>query len=86
MGLDVICECTIDDRSAKAKAQLEGRELILRAPFRPSFLIAGMAGVRVSDDALPSEAGGGNIALALGAAAPSSAVSDALSATRYALS
>jgi len=70
MGLEAICACTIDDRSAEAKAQLERRELILRAPFRRSFPIAGIAGVRVSGDALLFEAGGSNIALMLGAAAP----------------
>jgi hypothetical protein len=57
MGLEASCSCSVDGETAEAKARLETRELILRAPFGRSFPIADK----------------------------SSAMSDALSATRYAV-
>lgn len=68
MGLETICICRVDAESAEAKALLESRELILRAPFRRTIAIAAMRTVRVEGDALLIETGDSRIALMLGAA------------------
>lgn len=70
MGLEAICTCGVDGERAEAKALLESRELILRAPFRRSFPIAAIRDVRVEGDELRFNAGDHMVTLTLGAAAP----------------
>ncbi|MCZ4343361.1 hypothetical protein O4H52_17230 [Sphingomonadaceae bacterium G21617-S1] len=70
MGLEAICACTVDGERAETRALLESRELILRAPFRRSFAVAGLEEVRVDGDDLLLSSGDSRIALTLGAAAP----------------
>jgi hypothetical protein len=68
MGLEAVCTCRIDNEAAEAKALLEARELILRAPFKRTIAIAAMENVRVEDGDLLFSAGGARIAIGLGAA------------------
>lgn len=70
MGLEAICACTVDGETAEAKALLESRELIVRAPFKRSFAIGAMTDVRAEGDELSFIADGSRVALILGAAAP----------------
>lgn len=71
MGLEAICACTVDGESAEAKALLESRALILRAPFRRSFAIAAIRDVRVEGEEMRFQAGGNAVALMLGDGAAS---------------
>lgn len=70
MGLEATCICCVDGESAEAKVLLESRELILRAPLRRRFAIAGMADIRVEGDSLLFTAEGSAVGLKLGDAAP----------------
>ncbi|ATE66914.1 hypothetical protein [Rhizorhabdus dicambivorans] len=69
MGLEALCICRVDDETAEAKALLESREMILRAPFRRSFPIASIRDVRVEGEGLHFNAGDSAVALMLGEAA-----------------
>lgn len=70
MGLEANCSCCVDGETAEAKALLESRELILRAPFKRSFPIAAMRDVRAEGDELHFTAAGSAVMLRLGAVAP----------------
>ena len=52
MGLEAICTCRIDDTVADAKALLESRELILRTPFKRTFVIAALTNIGIEGDEL----------------------------------
>lgn len=67
MGLEAICRCALNGETADAKALLESKELILRAPFRKTFPIAGLRNVKVEGDNLLVSAGSSTLALTLGA-------------------
>ena len=68
MGLEAICTCRIDDTVADAKALLESRELILRTPFKRTFVIAALTNIGIEGDELRFSAQGSDVALRLGAA------------------
>lgn len=63
-----MCPCDVDGERAAAKALLESRELILRAPFRRTIPVAAIQAVRVDGDVLRIDTEGSAIAITLGAA------------------
>jgi hypothetical protein len=52
MGLEATCECTFHGTTAKVKALLESRELILRGDIRMTAPIESLTKVRVESDSL----------------------------------
>src|ERR1700733_12502884 len=52
MGLEAACECTFHGTTAKVKALLESRELILRGEIRMTAPLSSLTKVRVESDSL----------------------------------
>ena len=68
MGLEANCSVRLDGETADTKALLESKELILRAPFRKTILIADIDDVRIEGDDLHIKTATSALILALGAA------------------
>jgi hypothetical protein len=70
MGLEPICSWRIDGEVANATALVESRALILRMPFKRTFMISAQTNSGVEGDELRFAAQGSDVALCLGAQLP----------------